>query len=316
MGEADDARVFACAQCGAVGAQRTGRGRPFVKCAGCRVRPEPKQRRTGRCYDCGVVLSSLKRKRCEPCAGRAAAESWRRRHGRSMTEIAAASPSNRDHTCEGCGSAFRPKRSNRLKFCSRECAFAHRARQATGPKPAAPKPPSARACIQCGAGYETKTGAICCSDECRRRRASLAAVERAKALDARDRHPRPCRECAEVFVPAYGMKRRLFCSEECARRNSKRTARLKGKAQKRTARVEAVNPTRVFERDGWRCHLCGGLTRKAARGTYHPKAPELDHIVPLAKGGEHSYRNTACAHRKCNAAKSDTVMGQPSLLAA
>jgi 5-methylcytosine-specific restriction endonuclease McrA len=72
----------------------------------------------------------------------------------------------------------------------------------------------------------------------------------------------------------------------------------------------------VFARDGWLCHICGGRTDKARRGTYHPNAPELDHIVPLAKGGAHSYANTACAHRKCNAAKSDTIMGQPSLLAA
>ncbi|WP_413247018.1 HNH endonuclease [Sphingomonas sp. 1P06PA] len=69
----------------------------------------------------------------------------------------------------------------------------------------------------------------------------------------------------------------------------------------------------MFERDGWRCHLCHRSTPKRLRGSYKPSAPELDHIVPLAKGGSHTRANTACACRQCNGAKSDRVYGQPSL---
>jgi 5-methylcytosine-specific restriction endonuclease McrA len=53
----------------------------------------------------------------------------------------------------------------------------------------------------------------------------------------------------------------------------------------------------------WRCHICGALTLKQMRGTTHLLAPEIDHVVPLARGGEHTYANTACAHRRCNQAK-------------
>ena len=145
-----------------------------------------------------------------------------------------------------------------------------------------------------------------------KRKIDLLRQRRASAL-------KPCLTCGKaVGASRLGI---TYCSSDCADRSeasreAKRTARLKGKARKRAATVESVNPTRVFERDGWLCHLCGGKTDRAKRGTYHPKAPELDHIVPLAKGGAHSYANTACAHRKCNAAKSDKIMGQPSLLAA
>ena len=109
------------------------------------------------------------------------------------------------------------------------------------------------------------------------------------------------------------------CADQAAlesRRKSRRIRKGMDRARMRRARVEPVDPFKVFERDGWRCHLCGCKTPKEKRGTYHPKAPELDHIVPLSKGGEHSYRNTACACRACNAAKSDKILGQPSLLAA
>lgn len=87
----------------------------------------------------------------------------------------------------------------------------------------------------------------------------------------------------------------------------KATARMLRKARERAAKVEPVNPYRVLERDGWMCQMCGIATPQEKRGTYEPDAPELDHIVPLSKGGDHSYANTQCACRKCNAAKSDVV---------
>ncbi|AKR55715.1 hypothetical protein XM25_07875 [Devosia sp. H5989] len=85
------------------------------------------------------------------------------------------------------------------------------------------------------------------------------------------------------------------------------------KLRERVQEVEAVNPLLVFERDRWTCKLCGRKTPKRLRGTVKPDAPELDHIVPLALGGEHSYRNTQCACRQCNSAKGATAMGQTLL---
>ncbi|MHB8123996.1 MAG: HNH endonuclease [Desulfuromonadaceae bacterium] len=78
--------------------------------------------------------------------------------------------------------------------------------------------------------------------------------------------------------------------------------------------VEAVNPIRVFERDRWKCQLCKRATPRKLRGTLDDRAPELDHIKPISKGGEHSYRNTQCACRACNLAKSDRPMGQMLLI--
>jgi 5-methylcytosine-specific restriction endonuclease McrA len=36
----------------------------------------------------------------------------------------------------------------------------------------------------------------------------------------------------------------------------------------------------------------------------------LDHIVPLAKGGTHTWNNVQCTCRRCNAGKAAKVIGQ------
>lgn len=143
-----------------------------------------------------------------------------------------------------------------------------------------------------------------CSDNCRR-----LEIQRPEAYE-----PRRCRECGEVFTPHRRGRQRIFCSKKCYKRNREHVYKSARRARLRGARVELVNSTRVFERDGYRCQLCGHKTLKSKRGSYHPKAPELDHIVPLAAGGEHSYRNTQCACRACNMAKSDGAGGQLLLI--
>jgi 5-methylcytosine-specific restriction endonuclease McrA len=124
-------------------------------------------------------------------------------------------------------------------------------------------------------------------------------------------------KCPECGGNMPGDRRRLYCSSACTRAVNKRVNRARDYAANALGRLKgerAPDPFKVFERDGWRCHLCLKPTRKDKRGTNHDRAPELDHIIPLAKGGAHTYANTACSCRKCNRWKRDTVIGQPSLL--
>jgi hypothetical protein len=119
---------------------------------------------------------------------------------------------------------------------------------------------------------------------------------------------RRCRLCGTGFIPMADSN--VYCSSVCKgrvdnrNRNHRRRARTKG---------EVVVPEVVFNRDGWRCHLCGMKTKQAKRGSHDGLAPELDHIIPLSQGGEHSYRNTACACRACNLRKGAKVVGQMRL---
>lgn len=147
-----------------------------------------------------------------------------------------------------------------------------------------------------------------CSDECRKRRANNQAHtynKSKKLLKAR-----PCKECGIMFTPEYGDMRRIYCSNLCLTKYFRRIRRSKERARLKDVFIEGVDPIKVFGRDSWRCQLCGKKLKRKDRGTIKDNAPELDHIVPLSKGGEHSYRNTQCACRKCNELKLDKEQGQ------
>ena len=51
------------------------------------------------------------------------------------------------------------------------------------------------------------------------------------------------------------------------------------------------DPREIFIASGWRCYLCGAETPKAISGKNHPQAPQLDHVVPLSRGGPHTPEN-------------------------
>ena len=91
------------------------------------------------------------------------------------------------------------------------------------------------------------------------------------------------------------------------KRKSARVCRATRKARERAAKVESFDPLDVLRRDGWLCYICGIDTPKHKRGAYDDDAPEVDHVIPLAAGGEHSMANCRCACRKCNGAKSDRL---------
>lgn len=67
------------------------------------------------------------------------------------------------------------------------------------------------------------------------------------------------------------------------------------RARKIEAFVEHVDPAIVWERDGGICHIC--------REPADPADWHLEHVVALAKGGEHSYANVAVSHPACNQRK-------------
>lgn len=217
--------------------------------------------------------------------------------------------------CQQCLSMFRPKRTDRTKFCSRECAF-----QDFRDRSAAIRPVSfsifKRRCDCCSEWFVvTVKASRLCSDACRSENDRLKSRDRSAANDNRDHSPRACAECGEEFITSYGDLRSVYCSDACGRRRVRRVARKKERARLRGAMVESVDPIKVFERDRWRCKICGMSTPRRLRGTYDDRAPELDHVMPLSLGGAHSYLNTQCACRRCNAEKSDEPPTQPSLFA-
>jgi 5-methylcytosine-specific restriction endonuclease McrA len=73
--------------------------------------------------------------------------------------------------------------------------------------------------------------------------------------------------------------------------------------------IERFDPKEIFNRDGYKCQICGHKTRPDFKNPNHPLYPNLDHIVPLSKGGDHSRKNTQCLCRQCNIEKSNSGVG-------
>ena len=87
-------------------------------------------------------------------------------------------------------------------------------------------------------------------------------------------------------------------------RAAKRRAESNRRARRLAAHVEDIDPATCFARHNGHCYLCD----KPIDGEYH-----IDHVIPLSRGGEHSYRNCAPTHPRCNLAKQARL---PSELAA
>lgn len=71
-----------------------------------------------------------------------------------------------------------------------------------------------------------------------------------------------------------------------------------------------VNLKSLIARDGLTCKICGGLCNQSDHGWskyYGPTSPTIDHILPMAKGGSHTWDNVQIAHAVCNIKKRDTV---------
>lgn len=65
----------------------------------------------------------------------------------------------------------------------------------------------------------------------------------------------------------------------------------------------------VIERDNGICQICGLPIDDTDINNGHigRMYPTLDHIIPLSKGGSHTWNNVQLAHMKCNAGKCDKM---------
>lgn len=224
-----------------------------------------------------------------------------------------------DRVCIVCASTFSFVKvgAGRIRaICSTSCTQKRLTvgRKEEGRKRWLNQEPSEFSCKRCGKAFLSKqTKASYCSKAC----TAAGIAKKLEALSIATTH-RPCEKCGTLFRPyrpSRDQKRRgqyqRFCSEACGLL-LRRTPIQKDatRSRLRLRRVGGFDPIAVLERDGWRCHLCGVKTPKHLRGTTDLRAPEVDHIDPIASGGKHDMLNTACACRRCNLKKGATPKGQ------
>lgn len=293
------------------------------------------------CLGCGAPIASRigsgqRPRRCPPCRARRRQE----RAAASSQELA----DRRGVRCAGCGSLVKDPRRT---YCSRSCSGRHNQSAETRRAANAQRKREMVPCAWCAKPMDPKRDGPdgrpreCCSLLCAGRLRSWSGkstpikVQRffgcshlvVVRLDHKAR-PRRCPLCPTASVvhivpcvvcksPTLSPTRRpRYCSEACklvGRRENNRANNMRRRAAKKgVGRGERVSRLAVFERDRWRCGLCGKRIPKSRRWP-HPLSAVVDHIVPLARHGEHTMANVQAAHAACNSHKRAGSLGPEQL---
>lgn len=116
-----------------------------------------------------------------------------------------------------------------------------------------------------------------------------------------------CIECGEKYIAHYPTSK--YCSPACQRRVTRTRRKYKD-----ITIDKGITLRRLAKRDRDRCQICGGLVdwndkyktdKTIITGNQYPS---IDHIIPIAHGGVHSWENVQLAHRICNSIKNDKVV--------
>lgn len=128
--------------------------------------------------------------------------------------------------------------------------------------------------------------------------------------------PKICPVCGNTFYSQYSTK--VYCDDKCKRKKKirahKRKTRSLSKYRQRCQKYgvyydPSVTREKVIRRDNGTCQICGIKCNPDDKswGSFGATYPTLDHIIPLAKGGTHTWDNVQCACAMCNSLKRDIV---------
>lgn len=188
------------------------------------------------------------------------------------------------HPCVTCGTTTESRR----KYCSPSCIPSRIPKR---------KPRLIAVCPTCEQTFTApRSDSTYCSKRCAPSWRTSSDRYNARRMAERAKQRGSCLECGK----AWAGRKRKFCSLACQVEYHRSHERHAYRARLHLARVERVSRQRVFERDQRVCQLCYAPVDLSLRG---PEGPSLDHIIPLSRGGEHSYANVQLAHFRCNSRK-------------
>ena len=123
-----------------------------------------------------------------------------------------------------------------------------------------------------------------------------------------------CSECGDTFTATS--KGTKYCGRRCASRVHDRTKKVKKRLRaEANGAVDTITLDELIIKDGNECYLCG---EECNRNDYvisdeghfivGRTYPSIDHVMPVAKGGTHTWDNVRLAHHHCNTIKSDNII--------
>jgi 5-methylcytosine-specific restriction endonuclease McrA len=90
------------------------------------------------------------------------------------------------------------------------------------------------------------------------------------------------------------------------RRTQKKLAYYSPKRRAVYATGDDIDHLILFELHGWMCWVCKHIISPHLRMPNN-MAATVEHIIPLCKGGTHTWDNVAPAHAVCNFSKADSL---------
>ncbi len=152
---------------------------------------------------------------------------------------------------------------------------------------------------------------------CRRCKTPKPLADFAKLHTSHDGHQYKCRECGSAYDKAS-----RDIEKERGWRNPERHCDYERKRYSHKKNpdgaVELVKRLIVAERDEWICQICGdpidpNATYKMPDGkSNNPEYLNIDHWVPLTRGGDHTYDNCYATHARCNNGKKNKMPDTPA----
>lgn len=194
-------------------------------------------------------------------------------------------------------------------------------------------------CRECGHEFERYVDLHCKTEcpECHRREVERREAERRRQDEERREsdakralmqqlvnalaYEHVCPECGVRF--RSGNPKKLYCSTKCSNRAMwRRKSRRRGNQSTHVARAKrygveydrSITLNKLIKRDGMTCYICGKTCTKDDKrwGTFGPDYPTIDHVIPLSKGGTHTWDNVRVACGICNELKGDEVISDPT----
>lgn len=165
-----------------------------------------------------------------------------------------------------------------------------------------------KSCPQCGILFSSAKNSYC-SLGCRisHFRSGIRLANASKRIATTE--VCACARCGDTFSKDHTRPKQIFCSSECRKRSEWETRRAR-RSDNDNRQPPVSVAYKVLRDSGWKCSACGVDTPEVLRGTHALNAPEVDHIVPLSRGGNHSYENLQCLCKSCNSSKGAKLMSE------
>jgi len=106
--------------------------------------------------------------------------------------------------------------------------------------------------------------------------------------------------CSLQCLPVYKTEKMI---------ESKYVSSARSRAAKYGVAFDAtINRLSVFEKDFGKCYICKADTHVERKDTsYQPNLSTVDHVIPISKGGPHTWENVRNCCLRCNITKHDRV---------